>query len=325
MHLNYIEFFIKDLKQKTNFREKIIYKLHSKCEICYSKSFQIISLRSLLSSIKNIYCFMPYGLCKRCGHAQQLIHFNRKFYNNYYNKILLENTFGNKNQQIKLNNSIARGKYVLNYLKKKLKMNFKNKFILDIGCGYGGMLVPFYKSGAKVLGIDSSKNVINFTKKKIKNLNLKTGNAEDIRLKKNSTDLIIINGSLEHVKDPNKVLKKASFFLKENGIIYLEGKGYPHDIKDHFFNFSHHRIFTKSSFTNLCAKYSISMIHSTYNSPVNILKLIGSSYSHNNQKSVKNNLLKSNLIWIGIKNKKKKKNKIYKDHFFMNVFKKKLK
>lgn len=316
-NLNFINNKYKNyLKINLPYKNNIILN-QTNCDICNKKNFSLITEYSLLNSKNKKYIYFPYVFCNNCGNAQQLFKLNKKFYNDYYN-LLVSRSLTKKVNIKRLSNSVLRGKILLNFLEKKLKVKFKNQNVLDIGCGHGGMLLEFYKKGCTVSGSDPDKKSIQFTKKKYRFLNLKVSDAENLKEKKNFYDLIIINGSLEHVYDPNIVMKKVSYFLKNNGYLYLEGKGYPLDKKENFFNFSHQRIFNDGSFTNLCSKNKIFKIYSSYNNPMNVLKLSFSSKFHGKNK--KSTSQRGNLCWIGIKKTKKNKVKLKKDFFFKNFF-----
>ena len=110
-------YFEKYLKKKFNYKKRVSIKLIN-CEVCNKKNFNIITNKSLLSSKKNLYVYFPYSICNNCGHAQQIFRLNKDFYKNYYNNILTQNTSRNKKYPERLQNTITRGKFYLNFLKK---------------------------------------------------------------------------------------------------------------------------------------------------------------------------------------------------------------
>ena len=59
---------------------------------------------------------------------------------------------------------ITNGKEFLIIL--SLQKNFKNKKILDIGCGWGQCLLYLQKKGFDCYGLDPSDKVINYCKSK---------------------------------------------------------------------------------------------------------------------------------------------------------------
>ncbi len=316
--MNISLYYKKYLNDQLKFKGNIdLIKLN--CDVCNGKNFRIASTNSLLNSLEKKYIYFPTVICNKCGHAQQLYRLSKNFYKFYYKDGLNSNTCVNTYDKIRVKNTIIRGKVLIKFLKEKFNLNFKNKKILDIGCGYGGMLKAFKEIGCEVFGIDPDSRTINVGKKLLKNINLKIIDAEKLKFKRNFFDLIIINGSLEHVFDANIVIKKASSFLKDKGYLFLEGKGYPLDKKENYFNFSHQRLFTDISFSNISKKNNIYRIGSSYISPLNKLKRDFSSKGHKDYPEIKNG--KGNLYWLGYKDLKKKKTKIKKDFFFEKIFK----
>ena len=51
------------------------------------------------------------------------------------------------------------------WLKKNLILLNEKSNLLDVGCGYGGMLLPFAQEGSKTVGVDPDKDSINYGKK----------------------------------------------------------------------------------------------------------------------------------------------------------------
>ncbi|MFA5125795.1 MAG: class I SAM-dependent methyltransferase [archaeon] len=92
----------------------------------------------------------------------------------------------------------------------------KNSRILDVGSGSGGKLYLLKNFGFKnVLGIDiflnkdiHHENGLNILKRSIFDLN-------------NKWDIIILNHSFEHMKNPEKVLKKINDLLNKRGVCII--------------------------------------------------------------------------------------------------------
>jgi trans-aconitate 2-methyltransferase len=113
-----------------------------------------------------------------------------------------------------------------------LKLN-GDESLLDIGCGDGKIteLISKKLSLGKVLGIDSSKDMIRFAKQKFTNdrfpnLSFQTADACDF-LFKNEFDVIYSNAALHWIEDQLCILKNAYNSLKRNGRILFQmgGKG----------------------------------------------------------------------------------------------------
>ena len=110
---------------------------------------------------------------------------------------------------------------------------FKNKKILDIGCGSGRFTLAFAKLGAKLsvgvdLGDDGLKIGKSIAKKnKIKNIKFYKSNVLKLPFKKNSFDFVFCKGVLHHTGNTYRGLSELKRVLKKNSnaFIYLYGSG----------------------------------------------------------------------------------------------------
>ncbi len=103
---------------------------------------------------------------------------------------------------------------------------FKNKKIVDLGCGTGEVDVVLNKFGGKLECVDFNKKSIdyaNFIKKKknLKNINFKNLRIEDYKVKKNFFDISISFGVINHVYDQEGLFKKLVNSTKKGGYIIL--------------------------------------------------------------------------------------------------------
>ena len=120
-----------------------------------------------------------------------------------------------------------------NLLTKRLKINnfnlneFKNKKLIDYGCGNGRYTQVFHKLGCKsILGVDFSKKNIstaNLKNKFKKNVKYKVMNVNNNSLQSKSFDYVFCNGVLHHNKSILRGLKEIRRIMKDDGkcIIYL--------------------------------------------------------------------------------------------------------
>jgi len=101
---------------------------------------------------------------------------------------------------------------------------YKNKKVLEIGCGIGTDAQSFIESGAFYTGIDISNKSIEITQKRFEIFNLSgkliNANIEEFVLNE-KFDLIYSFGVLHHTLNINKALKNIKQMLKENGIFKL--------------------------------------------------------------------------------------------------------
>ena len=94
----------------------------------------------------------------------------------------------------------------------------KDDLFLDIGCGSGVSLIEAENLGAKAFGLEADPNV----KKIGKNLNLNIfqGNLEESPFKDTKFDLIVMNQVIEHIPEPDILLKRLTNKLTKNGVAY---------------------------------------------------------------------------------------------------------
>ena len=101
---------------------------------------------------------------------------------------------------------------------------FKNKKIIDVGCGGGRYSNALRLLKAKqVIGVDFSEDGI-FTANKnynFKNISFKKQDVLNLKFKKNTFDIVFCNGVLHHTNDFKKGIKELHRVCKPGGHIYL--------------------------------------------------------------------------------------------------------
>ncbi len=93
--------------------------------------------------------------------------------------------------------------------------------IFDVGSNGGAFLYTARKRGWKVDGNEISLRAINWAKKNL-GIKIMFGYFEDLRLKKNYYDAVVLWNVLEHTHDPLRVLKKVRSVLKQGGVVAIE-------------------------------------------------------------------------------------------------------
>ena len=117
---------------------------------------------------------------------------------------------------------------------------FKNKTVLDIGCGAGGKSVYYASCGAKqVVGLD----ILPQYKQESEALAAQLGyenifsfvcaDAANTGFEKNSFDTIIMNDAMEHMENPEAVLRECSSLLKPGGRLFVNFPPYSHPYGAH--------------------------------------------------------------------------------------------
>ena len=95
----------------------------------------------------------------------------------------------------------------------------KDDFFLDIGCGSGASLIEAENLGANAFGLEADPNVEKISKEL--NLNIFQGNLEESPFKDIKFDLIVLNQVIEHIPEPDILLKKLIPKLTNNGVIII--------------------------------------------------------------------------------------------------------
>ncbi len=103
---------------------------------------------------------------------------------------------------------------------------FKNKKIIDLGCGTGEVDIVINKFGGKLECIDFNKKSIDYAnylkkKKRLKNISFKNIRIEDYKVKKNFFDISISFGVINHVYDQEGLFNKLVTSTKKGGYIIL--------------------------------------------------------------------------------------------------------
>lgn len=111
-------------------------------------------------------------------------------------------------------------------LLKSWNVNFKNKKLIDIGCGLGGSSIAFAEQHCHCIGIDISEKSIEFAIKFAEKKNVIVSFLkEDICypriLNQYKFDLAIFRDVIEHVYDPEGALNNIFGLLKEKGLLFV--------------------------------------------------------------------------------------------------------
>jgi ubiquinone/menaquinone biosynthesis C-methylase UbiE len=106
---------------------------------------------------------------------------------------------------------------------KKYLKAIKARQILDIGCNSGTFTRQIYNvfPKSKIYGIDISRKAILYAKRKYKDMSFSVARAEKLPFKNKSFDLVTCFEVLEHVDEPEKIIKEILRVLRKKGNLII--------------------------------------------------------------------------------------------------------
>lgn len=100
-----------------------------------------------------------------------------------------------------------------------IKYDFKNKKILEAGCGTGYFSSYFQNRGAEVYSLDFSFKALEITKRNLVDCTLLQADVREIPIRDGFFDVIFTDGLLEHFENSEIILEEFKRVLSPNGII----------------------------------------------------------------------------------------------------------
>ncbi|MEO0470718.1 MAG: class I SAM-dependent methyltransferase, partial [Bacteroidota bacterium] len=122
--------------------------------------------------------------------------------------------------------------YVLPFIEKGITIGADTR-VMEIGCGEGGVLVPFVEKGAFCMGVDLSPSRIEHARRlqseqiaqgKAHFVTQNVYDADFLAEHKGSFDLIMLKDTIEHIPDQEKFIPYLKEFLVPGGLIFF---GFP--------------------------------------------------------------------------------------------------
>ncbi|MFU8884466.1 MAG: class I SAM-dependent methyltransferase [Cyanobacteriota bacterium] len=181
-----------------------------------------------------------------------------KFYETDYRLIYAGNR---KATESFFSEQVARGEDILKYVEDCLDMP-RNRVIFDIGCGAGGVLLPFQDKGFETYGCDLGGEYLE--RGKAAGLRLDQGDWS-ILSRHGKAHLVILNHVLEHLPYPLDMLRRLLELIEEDGYIYIEVPGILYSYKTYgdfllFLQNAHLYHFTLGTLTDAMKKCGYSLV-----------------------------------------------------------------
>lgn len=227
------------------------------CPLCKSKNQVLVypTNKNIKLSIED-FAVTKTSVAKldviKCNHCSILYSLPQKNFISYYSDVTDQNYEKDKETREK------EFEIAFKSIEKHIQSSFKKIKILDIGC-LTGIFLDYLKRLDKKFdcyGIEPSRWAAEICRKK--GLKVKAGYFEKAKYPENYFNAITLFDCIEHVEEPNNVLKKAYLLLKENGLLVISTPNI-----DSIF----HKIFKKYF-------WFIEAMHLFYFSPKTITKIL---------------------------------------------------
>lgn len=206
--------------------------------------------KDITVSGKDRYGFaIPQILCSKCGLIRSGLvldeESNNKFYQYYYRNIYTAHLPIDQYFDRQTN----RGAEVLKLVEEHIDISELAE-VAEIGCGAGGLLLPFQDRGIETVGFDFNEEYLQYGNSK--GMHLLWGDFHTLA-KEKRFDLIILSHVFEHYTNPLQELQRILEKVKINGYIYIQVPGIysiPLHYKDpltyfqnaHVYNFFEHHL-----------------------------------------------------------------------------------
>jgi ubiquinone biosynthesis O-methyltransferase len=104
--------------------------------------------------------------------------------------------------------------------------NWRDKSVLDLGCGGGFMAEPLARQGARVIGVDPSAPAIAAAKRHAQesglSIDYRVGTGEHLPVANSAVDIVLCVDVLEHVRDLDAVIGEIRRVLKPGGLFLFD-------------------------------------------------------------------------------------------------------
>ena len=201
------------------FREKLgrgVYSFEQANCLCGRQKGKLIAQRDRYALPVNTY------VCKSCGVMWTNPRMTRnslmKFYQEDYRPIYVGHM---KAPDDFFTAQAKHGQAIYNFLESRIPLAQGLK-VFDVGCGAGGMLIPFLNAGWSVFGCDLGTEYLKCGQ--TAGLVLEHGDASALE-KYGPANLVILSHVLEHFQAPWESLNQISRLLVDDGYLYVELPG----------------------------------------------------------------------------------------------------
>ncbi len=103
----------------------------------------------------------------------------------------------------------------------KMMKALKGKRVLDLGCGTGRIVPELLKTANEVVGLDTSKKMLEVAKKKFPNVEFVCGEAKALPFEDESFDAVVATFLIVHIPNPEICFEEVYRVLKPGGVFLV--------------------------------------------------------------------------------------------------------
>ena len=199
---------------------------YNPCVICGSQNFKVLKkakydsnmdekmLTELYKSSSDVKLLDQLVKCQKC---------NFVYLNPRIKSDIILDSYSNSADPIFFEQNDNRIKTFQKELKKftrNCKINPSKTKVLDVGCAGGAFPKAAHDLGFEVTGIEPNKWLVAKGIEKYK-LDLKAGVLSDFDFKNNSFDIVTLWDVIEHLTEPENVIKQISSLIKNDGYLLI--------------------------------------------------------------------------------------------------------
>lgn len=117
-----------------------------------------------------------------------------------------------------------------NYPNLKIDKNYKDKKVMDLGCGCGRNMIFLYSLGFDIFGVDLTQDIIdktaeNLKKQNVKNFDLRIGRSDNLPFREDELDYIVSWGTSFYIGESlnfDKYILEFTRTLKKDGCLIMD-------------------------------------------------------------------------------------------------------
>lgn len=163
----------------------------------------------------------PTVICKDCGLIQSTPRMSEKNYKEFYEKEYRKLYLGEKElYKLVFDNGYSRGKGIYDYVSGVMDEPVVKKFVVEIGCGIGGILQYFKEKDNRVFGVDWDNGAVKYGCSR--GLPLVRGGIGELSGLSTVPDIVLFVHVVEHFLNPIKEFESLKEFIDHDTLVYVE-------------------------------------------------------------------------------------------------------